>query len=412
MSFEKFKLSEAILQKLSYMNIKTPTPVQTESIPLGLDGRDILASAQTGTGKTIAYLIPLITNVLKDPRYSGLVLTPTRELAVQVKNEAQKFLDRDHVIALLIGGESMFRQIGNLKRRPKLIIGTPGRIRDHLERQTLKLNHTKFLVLDETDRMLDMGFSEDLDAIIDCLPKERQTFMFSATLPKEIERLSNQYLTNPERVSIGEVSTPSIQVTQNIIQTSSEEKKGHLLKELDEREGSVIVFVKTKLGADDLSDELRDKGYKADVIHGDLQQRRREQVVRAFRGQKFRILVATDVASRGLDIPHVMHVINYDLPQCPEDYIHRIGRTGRAGAEGFALSLIEPADIKKWHMIHKIANMPDHLAIPREARSLDRRSPNGRKKFSSSGKFGYEKRGEPRSFKRSDAKPFRKRVSF
>ena len=365
MSFEKFNLPSFTMQALERMEIRTPTPVQDATIALGLEGRDILASAQTGTGKTLAYLLPIVTQILKDPQAAALILAPTRELAAQVKDAACKILPRDYGVALLIGGDPMMRQISALKRRPQVIIGTPGRLVDHLKRGTLRLQHTRFLVLDETDRMLDMGFSEDLEFILSHLPQKRQTFMFSATMPAEIERLSRQYLTNAERIAVGAVSAPSIQVTQEMLQVASHEKLDQLMKELDTREGSVIVFVKTKIGADNLSDDLREKGYRADAIHGDLRQRKREQVVYAFRNQKFRILVATDVAARGLDIPHVTHVINFDLPQCPEDYIHRIGRTGRAGAEGCALSLVEPSDVRKWHMIHKLAKMEDHLAIPK-----------------------------------------------
>lgn len=356
-TFNSFGLPSFLNDSLTRMGITVPTPIQKEAIPSGLLGTDILASAQTGTGKTIAYLIPLITNLLKSSQSSqssALILAPTRELATQILEAARALLSHKTQVALLIGGDSMHKQISALKRNPRLIVGTPGRINDHLARRTLHLEETRFLVLDETDRMLDMGFTEDLKKIVRHLPKERQTFMFSATMPESIKKLSAAYLTNPQHIAVGSTTEPVLKIKQESLQISNTDKFPHLIKELEAREGSVIIFVKTKHGADRLAEKLTRQNHHATAIHGDLRQRKRDEVIRDFRNLKNRIMVATDVAARGLDIPHIMHVINYDLPQCPEDYIHRIGRTGRAGMEGFALSLIAPEEGHKWRRIHNL----------------------------------------------------------
>ncbi len=353
--FTDFGLSPFIIESLNRMKITTPTPVQQQSIPLALQGKDLLASAQTGTGKTIAYLLPIIAQMQQSSRGNALILAPTRELADQIKNALLLLIGKNEhrEVALLIGGAPIYKQFIALKKQPRFIIGTPGRIIDHLERRSLSLSHTKFLVLDETDRMLDMGFSEDLETIAKQLPTERQTMMFSATMPKDIIKLSYKYLNNPEHVKIGEVTKVAAKIVQTTLKATSNEKFPKLLDELAQREGSVIIFVRTKISAAQLSDRLRRHEHRADAIHGDLRQRQRDEVIRNFRSQKNRILVATDIAARGLDIPHIMHVINYDLPQSPEDYIHRIGRTARAGMEGFALSFVAPSESRKWQAIYQ-----------------------------------------------------------
>lgn len=353
-TFTSFGLPSFLKESLERMNITIPTPIQEKAIPAGLEGRDILGSAQTGTGKTMAYLIPLITNLMNAARSTALIMAPTRELAAQIQDTARKLHGKKLDVVLLIGGDSMYKQLSALKKHPRLIVGTPGRINDHLTRGTLRLNETRFLVLDETDRMLDMGFSDVLKKIVHHLPQERQTFMFSATMPPSIKTLSMTYLTDPQHISIGSTTQPVLKIKQEVLQTLSNDKFPCLLKELNEREGSVIIFVKTKHGADRLAEKLSRQNHHATAIHGDLKQRKREEVIRDFRNLTKRIMVATDIAARGLDIPHIKHVINYDLPQCPEDYIHRIGRTGRAGMEGYALSLVSPEDGQKWKRIHNL----------------------------------------------------------
>jgi len=355
-NFTQWELPAALIASLARMGITTPTPVQQETIPLALKGCDILASAQTGTGKTIAYLIPLIQKLTKNPQARALVLTPTRELAMQVHQALSQAAGPHFKTALLIGGASIFRQLAELKKQPRIIVGTPGRINDFLSRGSLNLSKTCFLVIDEADRMLDMGFGVQLDRIAEYLPESRQTLLFSATFLPNIVRLSERFLKDPKQVAVNSTSQPDPKILQEAIRTPNSEKKAGLIKQLNQREGSIIVFVKTRRRAESMSKELRQAGHNTDAIHGDLRQSRRDQVIRDFRSSKSRILVATDVASRGLDISHVMHVINYDLPECPEDYIHRIGRTGRAGAEGFALSLISPEDEFRWKAIERLLN--------------------------------------------------------
>lgn len=356
--FQDFGLPQALAETLARMEFHTPTPIQANAIPVALAGKDILGSAQTGTGKTAAFGIPLVAALMQAPKGSALVLTPTRELATQVMAVIKQLLGNNRSIntALLIGGDSMVGQLKQLKARPRVIVGTPGRINDHLKRGSLMLHDTGFVVLDETDRMLDMGFSIQLQQIFKFLPEKRQTLMFSATLPNNIIKMAKQYLVEPERIAVGSTTAPAVKIQQDIVHTSEENKYSSLLQELDQREGSIIVFVKTKRGAERLSVKLNKQNHQTAAIHGDLRQRQRDRVIHAFRNQKIRILVATDVAARGLDIPHIAHVINYDLPQCPEDYIHRIGRTGRAGAEGSAVCLISPQDKQKWRAIHKLMN--------------------------------------------------------
>jgi superfamily II DNA/RNA helicase len=355
-NFEGFSLSQHLKNSLARMNFTIPTPIQIKSIPLALEGKDILGSAQTGTGKTAAFSIPLIELLSRSKQGSALILTPTRELANQVMEVIIQLLGKNNPIkaACLIGGESMHKQLGQLRSHPRIIVGTPGRINDHLDRKSLKLNDTGLLVLDETDRMLDMGFGIQIDRIVKFLPVKRQTLMFSATLPEQIVRLSAKYLRNPERVSTGATNVPSINIKQEVIHLQQEQKYNELIKQLQERTGSVLVFVKTKHNSKNLAAKLCKERFKADALHGNLRQSKRNTVMSAFRNKKFTILVATDIAARGLDVPHIEHVINYDLPQVAEDYIHRMGRTARAGAVGSSLSFVTNSDREKWNAIERL----------------------------------------------------------
>lgn len=354
--FDELNLPPALRAALVAMNFTTPTPIQAQSIPLALEGRDILGTAMTGSGKTAAFCIPMIARMLLNSRGSALIMLPTRELANQVEVVIKQLLGPYGSIksALLIGGESMPKQQAALRMRPRIIVGTPGRIIDHLQRGSLMLHDATYLVLDETDRMLDMGFEDQIMSVLKYLPQQRQTLLFSATLPPAILKLSEKYLKNPARVEVGETNKVADRIDNKSVEVTNEEKYGVLLKELKERTGTVIIFVKAKYGTEKLADKLKKSGFTADAIHGDLEQRQRERVLLAFREKKHRILVATDIASRGLDIPHIEHVINYDLPQAPEDYIHRLGRTARAGADGSALSFIAPEDMIKWRAIQKL----------------------------------------------------------
>ncbi len=355
--FTTLNLPKALNDALQKMNFNTPTPIQAESIPHALEGKDILGSAQTGTGKTGAFGIPLVAHLLTN-RGTAIVMTPTRELAVQVMATMKQLIAFAPQIktAVLIGGEPMPKQFNQLKMRPRLIVGTPGRINDHLDRGTLMLNEANFLVLDETDRMLDMGFGIQIDRVLKFMPQKRQTLMFSATLPRYIIKMSDQYMKDPVRVSAGTVSSPVTKIEQETVKINNSDKYAKLTEELASRSGSVIVFVKSKHGADKLAYRLSKDDHEADAIHGDLRQNKRDKVIKSFRDGKYRVLVATDIAARGLDIPHIEHVINFDLPQVAEDYIHRIGRTGRNGAEGKALNFVSSEDGAKWKAIQRLLN--------------------------------------------------------
>lgn len=376
--FQEMGLPDQILQTLKAMQFSEPTPIQVEAIPLAIQGKDILGSAQTGTGKTAAFGIPLIAKLLANPQGSALVMTPTRELATQVLSQLRLMLGKSTNIktALLIGGDSMSKQIRQIRDKPRIFVGTPGRINDHLDRGILKLKTTDFLVLDETDRMLDAGFTVQIEKVMTFLAPKRQTLLFSATVPPNIARIAEKYLKDPVRISVSSASATAPNIKQDTVRVSDGEKYTSLIDSLNERDGSIIVFVKTKHGTEKMATRLSKAGHSADAIHGDLKQSKRDRVIAAFRGKKYRILVATDVAARGLDIPHIEHVINYDLPQCAEDYVHRIGRTARAGASGSALSFITPADRGKWNAIERLLNPGAKRDTGEPRKSTRKRRPN------------------------------------
>lgn len=291
----------------------------------------------------------------------------------------------------------MPKQLAQLRARPRLIVGTPGRINDHLKRGSLMLHDTDFLVLDETDRMLDMGFTIQIEQVMKFMTARRQTLLFSATLPKDIVRIAEKYLNEPVRVAVSAPSAPAANIKQDVLRVTEDEKYPSLLSQLEGRDGSIIIFIKTKYGTEKMAKKLSKAGYSADAIHGDLKQSRRERVIAAFRNRKYRILVATDVAARGLDIPHIEHVINYDLPQCAEDYIHRIGRTARAGAEGSALNLVTPSDRGKWSAIGRLLD-PEGADASSSARGGPRRKPGNKKTGGNVASFRRKKkarRGAP-----------------
>ena len=355
-TFESFGLSETINNSLKNMGFVNPTPIQEQSIPIGLKGLDILGSAQTGTGKTAAFGIPIIENLNKDKNGIAVILAPTRELAKQIYDVIRELLGYKNTLKVtaLIGGESITNQLRNLKRGPRIIIGTPGRINDHINRKSLYVKKTKILVLDETDRMLDMGFGIQIDEIVRNMTGKRQTLMFSATIPDDISRLADKYLVNPQRISIGSINQIPKSLKQEILKIRSNEKYDQLVEELKNRSGSVLVFIKTKYACDRMAKKLSFDGVKATAIHGDLKQNRRNRIISDFRNNKFSVLIGTDIVCRGLDVPQIEHVINFDLPQVAEDFIHRIGRTARAGMSGSVVSFITPNDHLKWRAIQKI----------------------------------------------------------
>jgi superfamily II DNA/RNA helicase len=302
----------------------------------------------------------------------------------------------------------MQKQLKQMRRNPRLIVGTPGRINDHLKRKTLNLRNTSFLVLDEVDRMLDMGFTPQINQVLETVPRKHQTLLFSATLPGNILRLAETYLNNPERISAGSTSMPIEKIKQQVLKVKSGDKYNQLIKEIYVRQGSILIFVKTRRNAEKMVKRLKYDDHDADAIHGNLRQNKRDRVIKAFRNNHFRILVGTDVASRGLDIPAIKHVINFDLPQVPEDFIHRIGRTARAGSEGSALSFVGDEDRSKWNAIQRLID-PNFRAEPgsegkgrrkRGGRSFDRRGRRGKNRFD-------EKRSESHSYKKDDRKSSR-----
>jgi len=356
-TFSEFGLEPKLLRAITEMGFEESTPVQEKSIPIALSGRDMIGQAQTGTGKTAAFGIPLIQQI--DPseeKIAALVMCPTRELAIQVAEEIGKLARFKGINTLPIyGGQDIGRQIRALKRRPHIVIGTPGRLLDHINRKTLKLDDVRYVVLDEADEMLDMGFLEDIQTILSSVPEERQTMLFSATMPPNIQKLAQQFLKDPEHVSVvpKQVSAPLI--SQSYIEVHERNKFDVLCRLLDmESPELAIIFGRTKRRVDELAEALQKRGYSADGLHGDLSQNMRDTVMRKFRDGSIDVLVATDVAARGLDVSGVTHVVNFDLPQDPESYVHRIGRTGRAGKEGTAWTFVTPREIDHLHFIEKV----------------------------------------------------------
>ena len=378
-TFDSLGLPEKMSAALARMNYTIPTSIQAQAIPFAMQGRDVLGSAQTGTGKTAAFSIPMIAKLMEDPTAMALVLAPTRELAAQTLDVVHKLTSNNREIrtALLIGGEAMGKQFEQLRQNPRVIIGTPGRINDHLRRNPRMLEKVNFIAVDEADRMLDMGFSEQIDEVFQHVAQQRQMLMFSATFPDSIIKFSRKYLTNPERVSVGTEKIDTPKIKHEMKRTTDGNKYTDLVAELVARDGSVIIFVKTQHGTERLAKRLEADNHDNVVIHGGLRQSQRDRAVRTFRAQKARIMVATDVAARGLDIPHIEHVINYDLPQVAEDYIHRIGRTARAGAEGNAMCFVTPSDGGKWNAINRIMN-PGAEPIRTERGSRDGARENNR----------------------------------
>jgi len=382
-TFQDFALPEALQHKLDALGFDKPTPVQERAIPAALEHRDILGSAQTGTGKTAAFSIPLLTKIMNHADVYGIIVTPTRELALQVDEQIRAFLSAKSKIrsVVLIGGASIERQVQALGKRPKIVVGTPGRIIDHLERKSLDLSGFNYVVLDETDRMLDMGFSAPIAEIFSHVSKERQTLLFSATLPKNIQKISAQYLQNPVRIEMGQVNSVGDNIVQSTQFVSKDGKFEMLVDALREHDQSAIVFMNSKFATEKMAKRLKSAGITAEAIHGDLRQSKRERVISNLRDNKFRVLVATDVAARGIDVPHIHQVINFDLPRQTEDYIHRIGRTGRNGAQGIALNLATRDDMEKLNEIERLINpKAAKLAHKRPAGKPARKKPqaNGR----------------------------------
>jgi ATP-dependent RNA helicase DeaD len=352
--FAAFGLADTLVQAVTALGYEEPTPVQRETIPLLLSGRDMLAQAATGTGKTAAFALPMLHHLFRHPpsgrrRTRGLVLVPTRELAMQVAEAIHKYARNSGLFVVPVyGGASMSMQIRALGRGADIVVATPGRALDHLRRSTLDLEGLRVLVLDEADEMLDMGFAEDLDAILEATPATRQTALFSATMPPRILSIAHRHLREPQRITVAREKTVAgklPRVRQLAYVVGRAQKPAALQRVLDmESPSSALVFCRTRLEVDTLVETLNAHGFRAEALHGGMQQRQRDSVMNRFRAAKADLLIATDVAARGLDIEQLSHVFNYDLPSAAEDYVHRIGRTGRAGRGGTAITLVEPRE--------------------------------------------------------------------
>ncbi|GGK12036.1 DEAD-box ATP-dependent RNA helicase CshA [Caldalkalibacillus thermarum] len=366
--FQALNISEPVKRALAKMGFEEATPIQAEAIPLALKGQDLIGQAQTGTGKTAAFGIPMIEGIQAHANHiQGLVITPTRELTIQVAEELNRIGEFKKVKVLPVyGGQDINRQIKALKQYPQVIVGTPGRLLDHLRRKTLRLAHIRHVVLDEADEMLNMGFIDDITAILEQCPQEKQTLLFSATMPEPIKELALRFMRHPAEVKIKvkQVTVPLIE--QYYLEVQEKQKFDILCRLLDlESPELAIVFGRTKRRVDELSEALKRRGYLAEGIHGDLSQARRDQVINLFRTGSIDILVATDVAARGLDIQGVTHVCNFDIPQDPENYVHRIGRTGRAGQTGKAITFVVPRELNHLKTIeHLIRRKLEKKRIP------------------------------------------------
>jgi ATP-dependent RNA helicase DeaD len=360
LKFRELGLSEDLLKAIEEKGFKEATPIQAETIPLTLQGEDVLGQAQTGTGKTAAFAIPIVEHVdLNNPSVQALVISPTRELAIQTQGEISRFGKEKGVkVTSVYGGSDIRRQINNLKGHPQVVVGTPGRLLDHINRRTLKLNNVKTLVLDEADDMLDMGFLDDIESIIKQVPEERQTLLFSATMPPSIKRVGVQFMNNPQQVKIKAKELTTDLVDQYYIRVKQFEKFDIMTRFFDIQAPKVtIVFCRTKRRVDEVSKGLLLRGYRAAGIHGDLTQSRRSQIMKDFKYGKIDVLVATDVAARGIDISNVTHVYNYDITQDSESYVHRIGRTGRAGRHGVSMTFVEPNETSYLRDIEKLTKV-------------------------------------------------------
>jgi ATP-dependent RNA helicase RhlE len=359
--FTGMSLSAGLQQKLAQLRFNTPTPIQASAIPPALEGRDVLATAQTGTGKTLAFLIPVIEREMAHEKHhhvSTLILVPTRELAIQVHEVYESLRGRkEPAAALVIGGTSEQRQIQAIRSGANTIVATPGRLEDYLRRKLVDLRKVRMLVLDEADRMLDMGFLPAIRRIVAALPRQRQTLCFSATLEASVANLVNEYMSKPVRVALGSTSKPADTVELQAFEVPLAEKSEVLRRLLNAEKGPTLVFARTKRGTERLAKNLLRDGFAAAMIHGDRSQSQRVGALNGFEEGRFQVLVATDVASRGIHVSNVAHVINYDLPQIPEDFIHRVGRTGRMGSSGRASTLVSGAEIGELRSMERVLKL-------------------------------------------------------
>jgi len=379
LSFENFYsmgLKTDLLQMIDEKGFEKPTPIQVKSIPIAMAGLDLMGQAQTGTGKTASFGIPILNRVIKGEGLQALVLCPTRELAVQVTEEISSLSRRMRIQVLAIyGGQSIELQLRSLRRKPEIIVGTPGRLMDHMNRGTISLSPLKYVVMDEADEMLDMGFLPDIQKILSQCPRERQTFLFSATLPDEVRELGTKFMKQPEIILIESPERTVPEIEQYYYQVNSRRKIETLCRIIDAQQPPIsLIFCRTKRNADELARVLTSRGYNADALHGDMSQRERDHVMHGFRQGNTKILVATDLAARGLDIELVTHVFNFDIPEDLDSYIHRVGRTGRAGRSGIAITLVEPTQIRLLRMIERhTGKRIERALLPTLAEAVEKR---------------------------------------
>lgn len=371
--FAEMGLPAPLVKKLQAVGIEEPTPIQTHAIPHALDGHDVMGLAQTGTGKTAAFGLPLLAQLMEmrgkpEPQtVRSLILAPTRELAGQIRDSLVPLVNNTPIkVGVVVGGASINAQIKRLERGTDVLVATPGRLLDLLDRNALRLDATRFLVLDEADQMLDLGFIHALRKIAGLLPEERQTMLFSATMPKQMEEIAASYLTHPKRVQVNPPGKAADKIAQSIHFIAKAEKPNLLIELLDQhREELALVFGRTKHGSDKLAKKLEAAGFAVAAIHGNKSQGQRERALKAFRDGQVKVLVATDVAARGLDIPDVKHVYNFDLPNVPENYVHRIGRTARAGRDGMAVAFCAPDEMGELKDIQKVMGISIPVASGR-----------------------------------------------
>ncbi|MEH7344948.1 DEAD/DEAH box helicase [Bacillus sp. JJ1532] len=354
-------ISKGLFETLQQYGITNPTLIQEQAIPFALEGNDIIAQSETGSGKTLAFILPIIEKI--EPYSStiqALIVTPTRELALQITDEIEKIISKiDGVEVLAVyGGQDVDKQLKKLKKNVQIVVGTPGRLIDHIRRDTVQLSNVSYLVLDEADQMLHIGFLKEVEDIIKETPAERQTMLFSATVPAEIRKLAKKYMRDPKYIQIEKRQGPAKNIKQVAIHTTDRAKQGTLIQLIEtHRPYLAVIFCRTKRRVSKLFEELKSKGYNCDELHGDISQAKREQAMKRFRDAETQFLIATDVAARGLDVDGVTHVYNYDIPQDHESYVHRIGRTGRAGMNGLAITLYSSADRGTLDLIEKELNI-------------------------------------------------------
>ena len=397
--FHGLGIAPGLLEVLKRDGFIKPTPIQTRTIPLGIQGKDLVGIAQTGTGKTLAFGIPMI-QLLLGGKEQGLVILPTRELALQVEASLRKIGQRQGLrTAILIGGLPFGAQRRDISRKPHIIIGTPGRINDHLVQKTLSLSNVSIVVLDEADRMFDMGFLPQIRSILRTVPKERQTMLFSATMPPEIMRLAKDYMKTPLRVEVTPPGTTVDSVTQELFIVGREQKPELLAQLLKKYLGSTLVFTKTKHGAKKVARQIRDLGIRSSEIHSNRSLSQRREALDGFKSGRYRVLVATDIASRGIDVIGIELVLNYDLPGTSEDYVHRIGRTARAGSKGHAITFAMVSEGKEVRAIERVIQkrllttpLPEGIVVPRAEATLRAPRPRPRGRGPRQRHTGYGKR--------------------